>query len=174
VSYASLSRQVRASVDSIRRWVRTLEALYFCFSVRPWYHNVARSLRKEPKIYLWDWSQLDDAGARFENLVASALLKSVHLWTDLGYGEFSLHYIRDKEKREVDFVVIRDGQPWFLVEVKGSESARLSPQLERFQGQTGASHAFQVALDALPVERDCFAVTRPVIVPARTFLTQLA
>lgn len=64
LSYSSLSRDIGASVDSIRRWTRTLESLYYCFSVRPWYKNVTRSLQKEPKYFLWDWSQVKDLGAR--------------------------------------------------------------------------------------------------------------
>ena len=34
------------------------------------------------------------------------------LWSDRGQGDFALHFIRDKERREVDFVVVRDGGPW--------------------------------------------------------------
>jgi uncharacterized protein len=132
-----------------------------------------RSLRKEPKLYLWDWSRIDDPGARAENLIASALLKATHLWTDLGLGDFGLYFLRDKEKREVDFLVTRDDKPWFLVEVKTSESAPLSPHLARFQAQTGAPHAFQVALDMPFVERDCFGLKRPMIVSAQTLLSQL-
>jgi len=173
VSYSSLSRDIGASVDSIRRWIRILESLYYCFSVRPWHMNVTRSLRKEPKYFLWDWSQVRDPGARVENMVAGALLKAVHTWSDRGQGSFALHFIRDKERREVDFVVVRDGDPWFLVEVKKSGVASLSPHLHRFKEQTGARHAFQVAMDAPYVDRDCFARTGPVIVPARTFLSQL-
>ena len=172
-SYASLARALSASVDSVRRWVGVLESLYFCYAVRPWYVNVARSLRKEPKYYLWDWSQAPDDGARAENLVASALLKAVHLWSDRGEGDFGLFFLRDKQQREVDFVVVRDGRPWFLVEVKSSGSASLSPALHLFQRQTGASHAFQVALDLPFVERDCFDHHQPIIVPAQTFLSQL-
>ncbi len=172
-SYSSLSRAISASVDSVKRWVKTLESLYFCYALRPWHINVARSLRKEPKYYLWDWSQAPDEGARAENFVASALLKAVHLWTDCGEGDFGLFFLRDKEQHEVDFVVVRDGKPWFLVEVKRSGSAALSPELQRFQRQTGAKHAFQVALDLPYVERDCFAHDRPIIVPAQTFLSQL-
>ena len=57
-----------------------------------------------------------------------------------------LGYLRDKEKREVDFVVVRDGElPWFLVEVKSGE-APLSPSLKYFQDQIGAPFAFQVEL----------------------------
>lgn len=168
-----LSRQTRVAVDTVRRWLATLEAFYFCFPVRPWHRNVARALRKEPKYYLWDWTQATAEGARAENLVASALLKSVHGWTQAGLGDFGLYFVRDKEGHEVDFLVTRDGDPWFLVEVKRSEREALSPALDRFQRQTGAAHAFQVALDAEFVAADCFARKTPVIVPARTLLAQI-
>jgi uncharacterized protein len=100
------------------------------------------------------------------------LLKAVEGWTDLGFGQFELRYLRDKQKREVDFVVVRDRKPWFLVEVKKSDSS-LSPSLRYFQSQTSAKHAFQVVLDKPFVNADCFARTDPVVVPARTLLSQL-
>ena len=173
-SYSYLARSARVSVDTVRRWIKTLESLYYCFSVKPWHRNVARALRKEPKYYLWDWSQIEDPGARAENLVASALLKAVHWWTEAGHGQFDLHFIRDKQKREVDFLVSRDSNPWILAEVKSSEKASLSPTLRYFQDQTGAAHAFQVAMDANYIGEDCFTRQHPVIVPATTFLSQLA
>ncbi len=172
-SHSSLARSVGASVDTVRRWIRILEALYFCFSVRPWHRNIARSLRKEPKYFLWDWSQAPHGGARAENFVAAALLKAVHFWTDRGEGDFRLFFLRDKEKREIDFLVVRDERPWFLVEVKTSGKAPLSSHLRRFQEATRARHAFQVALDLPYVHRDCFESSTPIIVPARTFLSQL-
>ena len=172
-SYTSFANDVGASVDSIKRWLSTLESLYFCFALRPWFKNVARSLRKEPKLYLWDWSLLEDPGKRFENFVASALLKAVHLWTDHGLGNFGLHFLRDKQKREVDFLLSRDGEPWLLVEAKTSRRAGLSKSLVYHQQQLEAPLALQVALDLPYVERDCFSLTRPRIVPARTLLSQL-
>lgn len=172
-SYTSLSKAVRVSVDTVRRWITLLEALYWCFAIRPWHSNVARSLRKEPKYYLWDWSSVSDPGARAENLVASALYKTVHVLEQDGHGKFSLHYLRDKQKREVDFIVVKDEKPWFLVEVKSSGKTALSSQLEYFQKQTGALHAFQLAMNLPFVDRDCFSISSPVIVPARTLLSQL-
>lgn len=80
--------------------------------------------------------------------------------------------IRDARKREVDFVVIRDDIPWFLVEVKYATSG-LSPTLAYFQNKTGAQHAFQVTLSADYVDADCFTRHTPTIVPARTLLSQL-
>jgi hypothetical protein len=111
-------------------------------------------------------------GQRNETLLACHLLKAVEGWTDLGLGKFELFYLRDKQKREVDFLVARDGSPWFLAEAKSSDD-RLSPALAHFQQRTGAAHAFQVVFDAPYVAADCFARTTPVSVPALTFLSQL-
>lgn len=170
--YSQLAGEVGVSVDTVRRWLDLLERLYFGFRVRPWFRNVRRSLRKEPKWFLRDWSGITDPGARAETMVACHLLKAVDGWTDLGFGDFELRYLRDKEKHEVDFVVIRDRKPWFLVEVK-SGSEKISPSLEMMQQATGAPHAFQCVVDMPFVSRDCFSATRPTIVPARTLLGQL-
>lgn len=170
--YSHLSSDVGVSVDTIRRWVDALAALHFGFLVRPWSKSVAKSLRKEPKWYLRDWSSVDDPGARAETFIAAHLLKAVEGWSDLGLGTFELRYLRDKMKREVDFVVIRDRRPWFLVEVKQSDTA-LAPALRYFQEQLDAPHAFQVVLDEPFVSADPFARRGPVVVPARTLLSQL-
>lgn len=166
--YASLARDVQASENTIRNWV----SLHYGFSVKPWHRNVENAIRKTPKWYLRDWSGIEDAGSRNETLVACHLLKAVEGWTDLGVGAFDLHYIRDKQKREVDFLVTRNRKPWFVVEVKTSDT-HLSPALDRMQTATGAAHAFQVVMNLPFVDADCFGASKPVIVPARTFLSQL-
>ena len=171
-SYASLARKIRASEDSIRRWLGVMESLYYCFSVRPYHTNISRSLRKEPKYYLWDWAMVKNKGGRHENMVASHLLKAVHAWTDLGLGEYELFFLRTKDKREVDFLVCRDQKPWFLVEVKSSDT-KLSKSLAYFQEKTQAENAFQVTINTPFIEADCFSIPYPAKVPARTFLSQL-
>jgi predicted AAA+ superfamily ATPase len=170
--YSNLSREIGVAVDTVRRWVDLLVRLHYGFLVRPWFANVAKSLRKEPKWFLRDWSGVQDVGALAETFVACHLLKAVEGWTDLGLGHFELRYLRDKLKREVDFVVVRDGRPWFLVEVKNSDT-KLSEVLGYFQMQTKARHAFQVVLDLAYISADSFERTDPTVVPARTFLSQL-
>lgn len=170
--YANLAHEIGVAVDTIRRWVDLLSRLHLGFLVRPWFKNVTKSLRKEPKWFLRDWSGIADDGAKAETMVACHLLKAVEGWSDLGLGSFELRYLRDKLKREVDFVVVRDGKPWFLVEVKKAD-VTLSPTLGYFQAATGAEHAFQVVLDLPYLAANCFAERKPVIVPARTFLSQL-
>ncbi len=171
--YGNLASNVRVSIDTARRWIDLLVSLHLGFLVRPWFRNVSRSLRKEPKWFLRDWAIIRDAGDKAETFVACHLLKAVDGWNDMGLGKFELGYLRDKEKREVDFIVARDGQPWFLVEVKQHDES-ISPALKGFQQQLAAPFAFQVVLDADYVNADCFAKPgAPVVIPARTFLSQL-
>ncbi len=170
--YSGLSREIGIAVDTARRWVDLLVRLHYGFLVRPWFKNVAKSLRKEPKWFLRDWSGIEDVGARAETFIACHLLKATEGWTDLGLGQFELRYLRDKLKREVDFLIVRDRKPWFLVEVKNG-AGKLSDSLRYFQAQTQARHAFQVVLDRPFAAVDCVTRTDPVVVPARTFLSQL-
>ena len=154
------------------RWVVTLCSFYFGFLVKPWSMHVENAIRKTPKWFLRDWSGIVDVGKRNETMVACHLLKAVEYWTDMGFGACDLFYIRDKQKKEADFLVSKDGIPWFLVEVKTSDT-KLSSALSVYQKATGAKHAFQVVF-SLPYENvDCFQYTDPTVVPARTFLSQL-
>lgn len=171
--YSNLATEIQTSVDTVRRWIATLCHLQFGFLVRPWFKNVSRSLRKEPKWFLRDWSGIDDPGSRAETFFACHLLKAVEGWTDLGLGVFDLRYLRDKSQREVDFVVIRDGKPWFLLEAKVNDDT-ISPSLKYYQEQLKVPYAFQAVLKADFVNADCFYEKgMPIIVPARTILSQL-
>lgn len=171
--YSNLAGEVTVSVDTAKRWVDTLCRFHFGTLIRPWHRNVSRSLRKEPKWLLRDWSRVADPGKRFETFLGCHLLKAVEGWTDLGLGDFALCYLRDRDKREVDFLVVRDRKPWLLVEAKTADD-RIGPTLGYFQQATGAPHALQVVLEAPYVDQDCLSRPgRPLTVPARTFLSQL-
>lgn len=171
--YSNLASEIQVSVDTIRRWIATLCNLHLGFMVRPWFKNVSRSLRKEPKWYLRDWSMVEDPGQRAETFVACHLFKAVEGWNDLGYGNFQLGYLRDIQQREVDFIVSRDGKPWFLVEVKTGD-APLSPGLNYYHQQLKVPFAFQAVMNEAYVDANCFATPgEPLIVPVRTLLSQL-
>ena len=132
VSYSSLSKKIGMVSDkTIKEWIGLLKSLYFFFEVRPWHKNVSKSLIKQPKYYLWDWSLTTDEGALAENFVASHLLKAVHFWNDLGYDDYDLYFLRDLVKREVDFLITKDKKPWILIEVKNGRKS-LSKNLKHF------------------------------------------
>lgn len=175
-NYSSLAADVAVSVDTIRRWLTILESVYFSFRVRPWFRNVAKSLRKQPKIYPWDWSFVEAEGAKIECFVASHLLKAVHWWTDLGLGKFELFYVRDTLQREVDFLISKDDNPWIMIEVKKSIKEPISNALRFFAQQLAVPYAFQAVMDMEPIVADCFAQMRVGEVrrvPIRTLLSQL-
>jgi hypothetical protein len=119
VSSASLARDLERDPKTIKRWLLLLENLCVIFPVRPYHRNVARAILKEPKYYFYDTAQVQDApGPRFENLCACALLKEVHFSADCLGQKVSLHYLRTKDGKEIDFGIFPAGRPPLLMEVK--------------------------------------------------------
>ena len=134
LSINSLREDLGVAFETVRDWVRVLAQFYYLFLVPPFTAGLARTLRKESKAYLYDWAELEDPGTRFENLVALHLQKAVGTWRSLGEGECGLHFLRDREKREVDFVVVHKRRPVCLVEAKLREEEP-SKDLEYFQAR---------------------------------------
>jgi predicted AAA+ superfamily ATPase len=132
ISLASLARDLKVSYNSIQAWLSVFETFFMLFSITPWTKHIARAIQKERKIYLWDTPRIQDPAARFENMVALELYRAVVSWNDMGSGNFSLHFIKNKEKQEVDFLIAADHKPLVLVEAKLSD-AEPSPALLKFQ-----------------------------------------
>lgn len=132
VSYTSLARDVQCAPNTIKRYIEVLEALFIIFRVTPFHKNIARSLLKEPKVYFYDSGMVKgDEGVCFENTVAVCLLKHLNAVEDYEGRVAVLKYLRTKEKKEVDFVMVTDGTPLTMIEVKLSETA-ISPALKYF------------------------------------------
>ncbi|MBM4033879.1 MAG: ATP-binding protein [Planctomycetes bacterium] len=144
-SLSSLARDLEASAPTVKRWMAYLDQLYYVFEVKPYAKRIARSLRREGKVYLWDYAAVRGEAARFENLVASHLLKACHYWTDTGEGDFALFFLRNKEKQELDFLIVRDGEPWLPVEAKLSETAPAA-SWSRFAPMLPCSRGLQLVL----------------------------
>lgn len=119
-SLNSLREDLNVTHKTISLWVDILERFYYHFRIYPYSNNLIKSLRKEPKTYLWDWSELEDESIRFENMIACHLLKFCHFIFDTEGFKTQLYYLRDTEQREVDFLVTVNNKPWFCVEVKNS------------------------------------------------------
>lgn len=124
VSYASLGRDLERDPKTVKKWLGYLENLYIIFSVRPFHRNIGRSILKEPKYYFYDTAQVSSGdGAKLENLTACVLLKELHRVRDcLGY-DTSLHYLRSKDGKEMDFAIDIDGHIPYLIEVKRGQSS---------------------------------------------------
>jgi len=145
LSLQSLREDLEVSHDSIRRWLTILERLYLCYRIPPYGSPRIRAVKKEQKLYLWDWSQVPEPGPRFENFVASQLLKYCHFREDTEGHRMELKYLRDTDRREVDFVVLEDKRPLFAVECKSGERA-VSEHARYFRARTPIRRFYQVHL----------------------------
>jgi predicted AAA+ superfamily ATPase len=133
LSFSSLARDLQIAPNTVKKYVSILEGLYIIFLVRPYHRRLARAILKEPKAYFYDTGFVTgDAGARFENACAAALLKHVHFLHDTKGRDIDLRYTRTKEGREVDFAVVLDGRPAWLIEAKRGD-ATPDPSLAFFR-----------------------------------------
>ncbi len=145
-SLNSLREDLNVAHKTLAKWVDILDNFFYCFRIYPFNASEIKSLKKEPKLFLWDFSELSDESARYENLVASHLLKFVHHLCDAYGVNADLKYLRDIDKREVDFVVIIENRPAIAVEVKLSKQ-KVSSSLKYFRRKLDIPHAFQVILE---------------------------
>ncbi|MFV2082600.1 MAG: ATP-binding protein [bacterium] len=143
LSLQSLREDLEVSHRAVTHWMEILDRLYFSFRIHPYSHTAVRSLKKAPKAYLWEYSAVMDEGARFENLVASHLLKLKHALEDQEGFRVGLHFLRDASKREVDFLVALEGRPWFAVECKLS-GRKVNPALNYFGERLEIPFLYQI------------------------------
>jgi predicted AAA+ superfamily ATPase len=152
LSVKNLSGDLQVDHKTAERWLQILENMYVCFRIAPFGAPKIRAVKKERKLYLWDWSSIEDPGSRFENLVGAQLLKYCHLVEDTEGWPMELRYLRDSNRREVDFVVVRKRKPLFAVECKLA-ARHLDPALFYFAERVGIPRFFMVHLGTDHFER---------------------
>jgi len=141
---SNIARDLQVAHKTIKLWLEVLERMYLIFIVRPYTRSGPRSILKPPKVYFFDNGDvIGDQGARFENLVASSLLKRIHFLEDKEGYRYELCYIRDKDGREVDFAIIRENQLEELIEVKYSHE-EVSRPLKYYTEKLKPLRAFQI------------------------------
>ncbi len=132
LSNDNLAQDLQTSGPTIRTWIETFEALFIIFRLTPWTSKISRSVTRERKAYFYNPALIDSPGPRLENIVALELYRAISSWNDRGLGRFSLHYLRNRDKEEVDFLVADNRKPLFMVEVKASDTS-IPASLKKFQ-----------------------------------------
>ncbi len=143
LSKKNLAHDLDVDFKTIEKWLTILENVYYCYRISPFGAPKIRAVKKEQKLFLWDWSEIVDPGARWENFVGSHLLKYCHFLEDTQGHKMELRFLRDSLGREVDFVVIRDGVPLFAVECKKGEKG-VSDSVKYFAERTAIPKFYQV------------------------------
>ena len=164
VSSNSLARDLQKSPNTIQSWLKLLEDLYVIFRVTPYHKNIARGILKEPKFYFYDTGMVTGSdGIKLENLVACAMLKEIHRCQDVEGANLDLHYIRNKDGQEIDFLLTDENVPKQLIEVKWADDS-LSPHFKKFLsgvplkrvqvvGQLGQSKSFPTGERIEPAQK---------------------
>jgi len=163
ITLSNIANDLQISPKTAKLWLEVLERMYLVFSVRPYTKSLPRAVLKPPKVYFFDNGDvLGDEGARFENLIATSLLKRLHFLEDRDGYRYELRYIRDKEGREVDFVIVKEGELEELIEAKFSDE-NISKSLLYYAKRLNPKRATQiVATTKRPFDKNQIKVTDPV------------
>lgn len=145
LSVNSVKEDLEVSPNTITSWLNVLELVYYCYRILPYGPPKIRAVKKSNKLYLWDWTQVESPGARFENMVAGHLLKYCHFIEDTEGHRMELRFIRDVDLREIDFVVLKDKKPLFAVECKSGEG-HIGKSLYYYRERTKIPQFYQVHL----------------------------
>lgn len=170
LSINALREDLQVAHRTVQKWLNILERLDVLFRVAPLGGPQIRAVKKENKAYLWDWSAVPEAGPRFENLIACQLLKYCHFLENTEGYPMELRYIRDTDKREVDFVVLQKGAPLFAVECQIADHPA-GPSLGYFAQRLKVPKFYLVHLGQKDYERP-YPPLR--VLPAWKFAQELA
>ena len=131
LSIPNLAGELEVAHTTAKSWLEQLRRLYLVFSVDPWSRKIRRGLRKAKKWYFLDWYYAPEGAARLENMMATYLYRTCLAMTDMGYGNYRLHYLRTLDKKEIDFIVARDNRPILAIEVKSADIKLSKPLKDR-------------------------------------------
>lgn len=130
LSINNLAKDLGVAFETVKNWLSVFERMFLVFRISPWSAKLPRAVTKEQKLYLFDYTLIEDEGSRFENMVAMELWRAVHSWNERGLGKFKLCFARNRDEKEVDFLICNKNKPWLLIETKLSdESATKSARL---------------------------------------------
>jgi len=146
ISLKSLGEDLGVSPITVGHWIQILESMYVIFIVAPYHKKLTRAIRKEYKVYLYDWSLIRENGLRWENMIASHLLRYCHFQEDSEGDRMQLCFLKDRDDHEADFLLVRDGKPIHLVEAKLTVS-QLSRGLLYFSRKLNMKQTSQVVFN---------------------------
>jgi len=120
LNLAGMAADADIAPNTAKSWLSILKASGLVYLLEPYHTNINKRLIKSPKLYFldtglaaylteWSNSQTLEAGAMsgaiFETWVMSEIIKS---YWHLGKSA-PIYYYRDKDQREIDLLIVRDG-----------------------------------------------------------------
>ncbi|MEA3410041.1 MAG: ATP-binding protein [Pseudomonadota bacterium] len=176
-SMSRIATEVGVSTHTIKSWIAVLEASNIIYLLKPYYQNFGKRIIKSPKLYFLDTGLLcylvniqsadilgnnPLLGSFFETYAFGQLLRSMH---NQGKAD-EIYYFRDKDGREIDFLV-PEGNRLRLYECKwNDDSGRLPKNVDRLKPVFGEENIRQVTTITTTPEKtrisDTFSVSNVV------------
>ncbi len=169
ISYNSLREDLSTDDKTVKRWCNLLEDIYVLFKILPFHSRSSAAIKKAPKYYFFDIPRVSDDGARFENLVALSLYKEINFRNDTQGESYTLHFIRNKSQKEVDFVICNKKKPVALIEAKLSDN-NLENNFSIFEKITGPVPKFLIVKK---LKKSTTLKDGSKVVAAHTWLTEM-
>lgn len=146
VSINALREDLQVAFETTAKYLDILERLNAIFRILPAGADKLKAVKKERKLYFWDWCYAASEGARYENMIALHLLRFVDMARDAWGKDLALRYFRHRDGKEVDFILLLNRKPWMAIEAKLSDST-LSPSLKYYLERIKVPYAFQIVLE---------------------------
>ena len=146
LSINSIKEDLELNHETVKTYLKYLNLLYVTFQIKPYSRKQKYLVKKEEKLYFYDWTKIQDLSFRFENFIACELLSLIGLWNDSGSADVDLNYLRQKNKKEADFLILKEDKPWLMIEVKLSQTD-IDPHLYTFSENLGGIPIIQIVLE---------------------------
>ena len=146
LSINSLKEDLELNHETVKTYIKYFNLLYLTFQLKPYSKKQRYSIKKEQKLYFHDWTRIKNPSFKFENFIACELLSLISLWTDSGLADVELFYLRQKNKAETDFLIVKEDKPWLMIEVKLS-STDIESHHYRFSENLGNIPLVQIVLE---------------------------
>ncbi len=166
LSIAELARDADVAFNTAKSWLSILQTSGMVYLIEPYHHNLSKRMIKTPKLYFLDtglcayltgWSSPETleagamSGAILETWIMGELLKSY-----LHHGRAApFFFYRDKDQREIDLLIERDGTLYPLEFKKsaapGAGDVRHFPALARLKVPVGPGGIICLVSQPLPL-----------------------
>lgn len=173
VNFADLARDADVAPNTAKKWLSILQSSGIVYLLEPYHTNITKRMLKTPKLYFLDtglcsylteWTSPETleagamSGAILETWVIGEILRS---WQHNG-RRAPLYYYRDKDRREIDLLIVQDGTV-YPVEIKktaspGRDIARHFQLLKNFELELGPGAVICLAEQALPLTERTWTV----------------
>jgi predicted AAA+ superfamily ATPase len=172
LSINSLREDLDSAYETVRHWLLIFDKLYATFRIAPYGPSKLKAVKKEKKLYLWDWSRVTDPGSRFENFVALHLIRWTHWMEDVFGEKYELRFFRDTQGHQVDFILLKDKKPLIAIECK-HENRNLDPNLKYLLERIAIPYAFQISRTGSYWKHPPIRGAQIHLLPASQFLAHL-